>query len=88
MLYLATQSLIIFSFRLAAPQDDPLALRQLLWLQDELFVAVGSGLLPTTSTLLMLHPALDSGDTLAVRSADLTFSFNPAFFPCKTLKLC
>ncbi|XP_041845937.1 elongator complex protein 1 [Melanotaenia boesemani] len=56
------------TFSLAAPQDDPLALRQLLWLQDELFVAVSSGLLPTSSTLLMLHPVLDARDKLAVRS--------------------
>ncbi|XP_061580732.1 elongator complex protein 1 [Cololabis saira] len=54
------------TFSPAVPQDVPLALRQLLWLQEELFVAVGSGLLPTTSTLLLLQPAQD--DTLAVRS--------------------
>uniref|UniRef100_A0A7N8X2E4 Elongator complex protein 1 n=1 Tax=Mastacembelus armatus TaxID=205130 RepID=A0A7N8X2E4_9TELE len=30
---------------------------------------VGSGLLPTSSTLLMLHPAEDASDTLTVRSA-------------------
>uniref|UniRef100_A0A3B4Z003 Elongator complex protein 1 n=1 Tax=Stegastes partitus TaxID=144197 RepID=A0A3B4Z003_9TELE len=49
-------------------QDDPLALRQLLWLEDELFVGVSSGLLPTSSTLLMLRPVQDAADTLAVRS--------------------
>ncbi|XP_034453513.1 elongator complex protein 1 [Hippoglossus hippoglossus] len=48
-------------------RDDPLALRQLLWLEDELFVCVSSGLLPTTSTLQMLRPAQDDRDTLAVR---------------------
>ncbi|XP_062249522.1 elongator complex protein 1 [Platichthys flesus] len=48
-------------------RDDPLALRQLLWLEDELFVCVSSGLLPTSSTLQMLRPAQDDRDTLAVR---------------------
>ncbi|CAB1452515.1 unnamed protein product [Pleuronectes platessa] len=48
-------------------RDDPLALRQLLWLEDELFVCVSSGLLPTSSTLQMLRPAQDDPDTLAVR---------------------
>ncbi|XP_026186169.1 elongator complex protein 1 isoform X1 [Mastacembelus armatus] len=56
------------TFRVALLQDDPVALRQLLWLRDELFVGVGSGLLPTSSTLLMLHPAEDASDTLTVRS--------------------
>ncbi|XP_037833298.1 elongator complex protein 1 isoform X2 [Kryptolebias marmoratus] len=56
------------TFRFPVPQDEPLALRQLLWLQDELFLAVSSGLLPTSSTLLILHADQDAGDTLAVRS--------------------
>uniref|UniRef100_A0A3B3UYP6 Elongator complex protein 1 n=1 Tax=Poecilia latipinna TaxID=48699 RepID=A0A3B3UYP6_9TELE len=56
------------SFRLTAPQDNPLALRQLLWLQEELFFVVTSGVVPNTSTLLILHPAQDASDTLAVRS--------------------
>uniref|UniRef100_A0A7N6A6W0 Elongator complex protein 1 n=1 Tax=Anabas testudineus TaxID=64144 RepID=A0A7N6A6W0_ANATE len=55
--------------RVAALQDDPLVLRQLLWLEDELFVGVSSGLLPTSSTLVMLRPAQDADDTLSVRSA-------------------
>uniref|UniRef100_A0AAQ5ZD13 Elongator complex protein 1 n=1 Tax=Amphiprion ocellaris TaxID=80972 RepID=A0AAQ5ZD13_AMPOC len=49
--------------------DDPLALRQLLWLEDELFVGVSSGLLPTSSTLQMLRPVQDVTETLGVRSA-------------------
>lgn len=53
-------------------QDEPLALRQLLWLDDELFVAVSSGLLPTSSTLLLLRPAQDADSTLAVRSEGLS----------------
>ncbi|XP_037531563.1 elongator complex protein 1 [Nematolebias whitei] len=56
------------TYRFPVPQDEPLALRQLLWLQDELFLAVGSGLLPASSTLMILHPGHDAGDTLAVRS--------------------
>ncbi|MEQ2314931.1 hypothetical protein AMECASPLE_017029, partial [Ameca splendens] len=56
------------TFRVTSHQNDPLALRQLLWLQDELFLAVTSGILPNTSTLLMLHPVQDAADTLAVRS--------------------
>ncbi|KAK5617225.1 hypothetical protein CRENBAI_010333 [Crenichthys baileyi] len=56
------------TFRVTAHQNDPLALRQLLWLQDELFLAVTSGILPNTSTLVMLHPVQDTADTLAVRS--------------------
>ncbi|XP_026213210.1 elongator complex protein 1 [Anabas testudineus] len=56
------------TFRVAALQDDPLVLRQLLWLEDELFVGVSSGLLPTSSTLVMLRPAQDADDTLSVRS--------------------
>uniref|UniRef100_A0A3Q2ZMF9 Elongator complex protein 1 n=1 Tax=Kryptolebias marmoratus TaxID=37003 RepID=A0A3Q2ZMF9_KRYMA len=53
------------------PQDEPLALRQLLWLQDELFLAVSSGLLPTSSTLLILHADQDAGDTLAVSRVEV-----------------
>ncbi|KAI3351418.1 hypothetical protein L3Q82_020272, partial [Scortum barcoo] len=56
------------TFRVSVPQEEPLALRQLLWLQDHLFVGVSSGLLPTSSTLLMLRPADDADDTLTVRS--------------------
>ncbi|MEQ2271055.1 hypothetical protein XENORESO_020937, partial [Xenotaenia resolanae] len=56
------------TFRVTSHQNDPLALRQLLWLQDELFLAVTSGILPNTTTLLMLHPVQDAADTLAVRS--------------------
>uniref|UniRef100_A0A669BZL6 Elongator complex protein 1 n=1 Tax=Oreochromis niloticus TaxID=8128 RepID=A0A669BZL6_ORENI len=48
------------SCRPAVLQDVPLALRQLLWLQDELFLGVSPGLLPTSSTLLMLHPSQDA----------------------------
>uniref|UniRef100_A0A672GY78 Elongator complex protein 1 n=1 Tax=Salarias fasciatus TaxID=181472 RepID=A0A672GY78_SALFA len=54
------------TFRLAVRQDAPLALRQLLWLQDQLFVGVSPGLLPTSSTLLMLRPLQDESDTLAI----------------------
>ncbi|KAG7519010.1 hypothetical protein JOB18_049640 [Solea senegalensis] len=56
------------TFRVAAQRDDPLALRQLLWLQDELFVGVTSGLLPTSSALQVLHAAEDDGDALVIRS--------------------
>nr|XP_019938997.1 PREDICTED: elongator complex protein 1 [Paralichthys olivaceus] len=55
------------TFSVPLLHDDPLALRQLLWLEDELFVCVSSGLLPTSSTLQMLRPAQDDLDTLAVR---------------------
>lgn len=44
-----------------------MALHQLLWLDDELFVAVRSGLLPTSSTLLMLRPVPEADDTLTVK---------------------
>lgn len=53
------------TFRVPFPQEDPLALRQLLWLQDQLFVAVTSSMLPTSSTVLLLRPAQDATDTLA-----------------------
>ncbi|XP_036933571.1 elongator complex protein 1 [Acanthopagrus latus] len=56
------------TFRVKVDQEQPLALRQLLWLEDKLFVGVCSGLLPTSSTLLMLHSAQDTDDTLVVRS--------------------
>ncbi|KAM9850335.1 elongator complex protein 1 [Aulostomus maculatus] len=56
------------TFRVAVLQEEPLALRQLLWLRDELFVGVSSGLLPTSSTLLLLCAAREATDTLAVRS--------------------
>ncbi|CAJ1059191.1 elongator complex protein 1 [Xyrichtys novacula] len=56
------------TFRVTVHQEEPLSLRQLLWLKDELFVGVSPGLLPTSSTLLMLHPAPDAEDALAVRS--------------------
>uniref|UniRef100_A0A672ZN49 Elongator complex protein 1 n=1 Tax=Sphaeramia orbicularis TaxID=375764 RepID=A0A672ZN49_9TELE len=50
-------------------QQEPLALRQLLWLNHDMFVGVSPGLLPTSSTVLILHPSEDSQDTLNVRSA-------------------
>ncbi|KAM9356500.1 elongator complex protein 1 [Symphorus nematophorus] len=57
------------TFRVTVLQEEePLSLRLLLWLEDELFVGVTSGLLPTSSTLLMLSPSHDAEDTLAVRS--------------------
>uniref|UniRef100_A0AAQ5ZL69 Elongator complex protein 1 n=1 Tax=Amphiprion ocellaris TaxID=80972 RepID=A0AAQ5ZL69_AMPOC len=59
----------IYLIILAALLDDPLALRQLLWLEDELFVGVSSGLLPTSSTLQMLRPVQDVTETLGVRAA-------------------
>ncbi|XP_045886110.1 elongator complex protein 1 [Micropterus dolomieu] len=55
------------TFRVMVLQEEALALRQLLWLEDELFLGVRSGVLPTSSTLLMLRPA-DADDTLTVRS--------------------
>uniref|UniRef100_A0A8D3DMJ3 Elongator complex protein 1 n=1 Tax=Scophthalmus maximus TaxID=52904 RepID=A0A8D3DMJ3_SCOMX len=60
-----------------ALQDDPLPLRQLLWLEDELFVGVVSGLVPTSSTVQMLRPAPDDQDMLAVRSANGRSSYCP-----------
>uniref|UniRef100_A0A3B4TT37 Elongator complex protein 1 n=1 Tax=Seriola dumerili TaxID=41447 RepID=A0A3B4TT37_SERDU len=57
--------------QVAALQDDPLALRQLLWLEDELFVGVTSGLLPTSSTLKMLRPAQDTKETLTVSEIEV-----------------
>ncbi|XP_070693015.1 elongator complex protein 1 [Pempheris klunzingeri] len=56
------------TFRSAVVQEEPLALRQLLWLEEELFVGVSPSLLPAASTLLMLRPAHDADDTLTVRS--------------------
>uniref|UniRef100_A0A8C4E912 Elongator complex protein 1 n=1 Tax=Dicentrarchus labrax TaxID=13489 RepID=A0A8C4E912_DICLA len=52
-------------------QEEPLALRQLLWLEDELFVGVSCGLLPTSSTILMLRSSQDADDTLTVRSTEV-----------------
>lgn len=46
--------------------EEPLALRQLLWLDSGLFVGVIPGPLPTSSTLVLLRPAADADDTLAV----------------------
>ena len=48
-------------------QGEPLALRQLLWLDDDLFMVVSSSKLPTCSTLLLLQPAQDADDTLTVK---------------------
>ncbi|KAK2848777.1 hypothetical protein Q5P01_008611 [Channa striata] len=56
------------TFRVAVLQDDPLVLRHLLWLDEELFVGVTSGLLPTSSTVVILCPTQDQSDTLAIRS--------------------
>ncbi|XP_041653539.1 elongator complex protein 1 [Cheilinus undulatus] len=56
------------TFRVNFHQEEPLPLRQLLWLQEDLFVGVSPGLLPTSSTLLMLHPAPDAEGMLTVRS--------------------
>lgn len=55
------------SCRAASLPEEPLALRQLLWLDEDLFVGVIAGLLPTSSTLLMLRPAGDAGDALTAR---------------------
>uniref|UniRef100_H3D601 Elongator complex protein 1 n=1 Tax=Tetraodon nigroviridis TaxID=99883 RepID=H3D601_TETNG len=55
------------TFRVEAGGQEPLALRQLLWLDEDLFVAVISGLLPTSSTVLVLRPAGDADHALAVR---------------------
>lgn len=60
------------SHSMTAPHDDPLCLRQLLWLDDELFLAVGSGPLPSSSTVQMLCPAQDDSGALVVRSANKT----------------
>ncbi|KAM7389360.1 hypothetical protein PAMP_023344 [Pampus punctatissimus] len=56
------------TLRVALLQQEPLALRHLLWLEDELFVGVSAGLHPTSSTLLLLRPDQDTTDTLSVRS--------------------
>lgn len=49
-------------------QEAPLFLRHLLWLQDNLFVAVSKGLVPTSSALIVLCPSQDTeADTLSVR---------------------
>lgn len=53
--------------RVAAGCQEPLALRQLLWLDDDLFVGVTPSLLPSSSTVLVLRPAGDADGTLAVR---------------------
>lgn len=53
-----------WSCRVASLPEEPLLLRLLLWLDDDLFVGVTSGLLPTSSTLLMLRP---DGDALTAR---------------------
>ncbi|XP_077387627.1 elongator complex protein 1 [Festucalex cinctus] len=56
------------SFSIAIHQESPLFLRHLLWLQDNLFVAVSTGLLPTSSTLMLLCPVQDAdANTLSVR---------------------
>ncbi|XP_061644154.1 elongator complex protein 1 isoform X2 [Phyllopteryx taeniolatus] len=54
------------TFSVAFHQQAPLSLRHLLWLQGDLFMAVGSGLLPTSSALMVLCPGQDA-DTLSVR---------------------
>ncbi|XP_029917224.1 elongator complex protein 1 [Myripristis murdjan] len=55
------------TYRVSVQQDVPLVLRQLLWLQDDLFVAVSSGLQPSSSSLLLLRPD-GSTHTLCVSS--------------------
>ncbi|XP_037116007.1 elongator complex protein 1 isoform X2 [Syngnathus acus] len=54
------------TFSIAMHQEAPLCLRHLLWLQDNLFVAVSTGLVPTSSALILLCPSQDV-DTLSVR---------------------
>ncbi|KAM8847725.1 elongator complex protein 1 [Synchiropus picturatus] len=56
------------TFRVAVDQQEPLELRQLLWLQEEQFVGVRPGQLPGSSTLLVLGPAEDTSEELCVRS--------------------
>ncbi|XP_076005236.1 elongator complex protein 1 [Genypterus blacodes] len=51
------------TFRVAGLQQNPLALRQLLWLKEELFSGLSSSLVPGTSTLLMLSPSKDTDGT-------------------------
>ncbi|XP_061541466.1 elongator complex protein 1 isoform X2 [Phycodurus eques] len=54
------------TFSVAFHQQAPLSLRHLLWLQEDVFMAVGSGLLPASSALMVLCPGQDT-DTLSVR---------------------
>ncbi|KAM4622111.1 elongator complex protein 1 [Polymixia lowei] len=58
------------TYNVAVVQEEPLALRQLLWLREDVLLGLKAGLLPATSTLLLLSPALqqDSPHTLSVRS--------------------
>ncbi|KAM3867334.1 elongator complex protein 1 [Diretmus argenteus] len=56
------------TYSVALVQEQPLALRQLLWLKEEEFVGLSAGLLPLSSTLLLLRPDQDSTNTLSVRS--------------------
>nr|XP_061793334.1 elongator complex protein 1-like [Nerophis lumbriciformis] len=62
----ATPLVLQKTFSVAALQQAPLSLRHLLWLQDDLFVAIGPGLVLNSSTLIFLHPSPDS-DVLKVR---------------------
>ncbi|XP_077589151.1 elongator complex protein 1 [Stigmatopora nigra] len=55
------------TYSVSAPQKMPLSLRHLLWLQDNLFVAVSSALSTTSSVLIFLQPNQDS-DMLTVSS--------------------
>ncbi|XP_069025578.1 LOW QUALITY PROTEIN: elongator complex protein 1 [Embiotoca jacksoni] len=51
---------------------NPSALRQLLWVEDELFIGVKPGAQPTTSTLVKLRPPRDDGDAPAVREVEVS----------------
>lgn len=59
------------SSRVTVLQEEPLAMRQLLWLDDDLFVGLSASLLPTSSTLMILCPAEDTDDAVTVRCAEL-----------------
>ncbi|XP_051907945.1 elongator complex protein 1 [Hippocampus zosterae] len=56
------------TFSTAIHQEAPLFLRHLLWLKDNLFVAVSKGLVPMSSALILLRPSQDTeANTLSVR---------------------
>ncbi|XP_056137038.1 elongator complex protein 1 isoform X2 [Lampris incognitus] len=57
-------------YSVVTEQEEPLALRQLLWLREDVFLGLSAAPLPGTSTLLLLGPGLpqDATHTITVRS--------------------
>lgn len=59
--------MLMLSLRVAMDQEEPLTLRLLLWLSDDLFLAVAHGRCLTRLLKLTPSDSQDTKDTLEIR---------------------